>query len=66
MAHILGERAKDLAQEADREREAQETAVKTAKEKMKVAETAEKLQRRTKHWWRKGLRRSWPSKTKQM
>ena len=42
MAHILGEHAKDLAQEADREREAQETAVKTAKEKMKVAETTEK------------------------
>ena len=42
MAHILGDCAKDLAEEADREREAWETAVKTAKEKMKAAETAEK------------------------
>ena len=42
MAHILGEHAKNLAQEVDREREARETAVKTAKEKMKVAETTEK------------------------
>ena len=42
MAHILGERAKDLAQEADREREAREMAIKTAREKMKVVETAEK------------------------
>ena len=42
MAHILGDCTKDLAEEADREREAWETAVKTAKEKMKAAETAEK------------------------
>ena len=42
MAHILGDRAKDLAKEVDREREAQETAVKTAKEKMKAAKTTEK------------------------
>ena len=42
MAHILGDRAKDLAREADREREARETAVKTAKEKMKAAEIAKK------------------------
>ena len=42
MAHILGDRAKDLVEEADREREAQEMAVKTAKEKIKVAETTEK------------------------
>ena len=42
MAHILGDHAKDLAGEADREREARETAVKTAKEKMKAAEIAEK------------------------
>ena len=42
MAHILGDRAKDLAREADREREARETAVKTTKEKMKAAEIAEK------------------------
>ena len=42
MAHILGDCTKDLAEEADREREAWETAVKTAKEKMKAVETAEK------------------------
>ena len=42
MAHILGDCAKDLTEEADQEREAWETAVKTAKEKMKAAETTEK------------------------
>ena len=42
MAHILGGCAKDLAEEADREREAREMAVKTVKEKMKAADTAEK------------------------
>ena len=42
MAHILGDWAKDLVEEVDREREARETAVKTAKEKMKAAKTAEK------------------------
>ena len=42
MTHILGGRAKDLIEEADREREARETTVKTTKEKMKVADTAEK------------------------
>ena len=42
MAHILGDRAKDLVEEADWEREAQEMAVKTAKEKIKVVETTEK------------------------
>ena len=42
MAHILGDRAKDLAEEVDREREARETAVKTAKEKIKAADTTEK------------------------
>ena len=42
MAHILGDCAKDLAEEADQEREAWETTVKTAKEKMKSAKTAEK------------------------
>ena len=38
----MGDRPKDLVEEADREREAWETAIKTAKEKMKVTETAEK------------------------
>ena len=42
MAHILGDCTKDLAEEADREREAWETAVKTAKEKIKAAKTTEK------------------------
>ena len=38
----MGGCAKDLAEEADREREAREMAVKTVKEKMKAADTAEK------------------------
>ena len=38
----MGDHAKDLAEKADWEREAWETAIKTAKEKMKAAETAEK------------------------
>ena len=42
MTHILGGRAKDLSEEADQEREAWETAVKIAKEKMKAADTTEK------------------------
>ena len=42
MAHILGDRAKELAGEADREKEALEMAVKTPKEKMKAAEIAKK------------------------
>ena len=42
MAHILGDHAKELAGEADQEREAQETAVKTTKEKLKAVETVEK------------------------
>ena len=42
MAHILDGHAKELVEEADREREAWETAIKTAKEKIKVADTAEK------------------------
>ena len=42
MAHILGGLAKDLTEEADQEREARETTVKTAKEKTKAADTTEK------------------------
>ena len=42
MAHILGGLAKDLAEEADQEREARETTVKTTKEKTKAADTTEK------------------------
>ena len=42
MAHILAGRAKDLAKEADREKGAQESAAKTAKEKLKAAKSAEK------------------------
>ena len=42
MAHILGGCANDLAEEVDREREARETAAKTAKEKLKAADSAEK------------------------
>ena len=42
MAHILGGCAKDFSEEVDREREAQEIAAKTAKEKLKAADSAEK------------------------
>ena len=42
MAHILDGRAKELAEEVDWERAARETAVKTAKEKIKAADTTEK------------------------
>ena len=38
----MGGRAKDLAEEADQEREARETATKTTKEKTKATNTAEK------------------------
>ena len=42
MAHILAGRAKDLAEEVDRERGARESAAKTAKEKLKAADSVEK------------------------
>ena len=42
MAHILVGRAKDLAEEVDHERGARESADKTAKEKLKAADSAEK------------------------
>ena len=38
----MGDRAKDIAEEANQEKEMRETAVKIVKEKMKVVETAEK------------------------
>ena len=42
LAHILAGRAKDLVEEVDREKGARESAAKTAKEKLKAAESAEK------------------------
>ena len=42
MAHILAGRARDLAEEVDREKGAQESAAKIAKEKLKAVESAEK------------------------
>ena len=42
MAHILTSRAKDLAEEVNRERGAQESVAKTTKEKLKAADSAEK------------------------
>ena len=42
MAHIVAARARDLAEENEREKGARELAVKTAKEKLKAAESAEK------------------------
>ena len=42
LAHILASHAKDLVEEVDREKGAWESATKTAKEKLKAAEFAEK------------------------
>ena len=42
LAHILAVHARDLAKEVDRKKGAQESAAKTAKEKLKVAESTEK------------------------
>ena len=42
LAHILAGRARDLTKEVDREKGAWESAAKTAKEKLKAAESAEK------------------------
>ena len=42
LAHILAGRARDLTEEVNREKGARESAAKTAKEKLKVAESAEK------------------------
>ena len=42
MAHILDGHVKELAEDADWEKVARETVVKTAKEKIKAANTTEK------------------------
>ena len=42
LAHILAGRARDLAEEVDHKKGAQESAAKTAKEKLKAVESAEK------------------------
>ena len=42
MAHIVASRTRDLAEEVEREKGAWESAAETAKEKLKVAESAEK------------------------
>ena len=42
MAHILASRAKDLAEEVDHEKGAWDSVTKTAKEKLKAVESAEK------------------------
>ena len=42
LAHILAGYAKDLVEEVDREKGARESAAKTAKEKLKAAESTEK------------------------
>ena len=42
MGHILDGRLKELSKDADREKSVRETAVKTTKEKIKAADTAEK------------------------
>ena len=50
-------RARDLAEEVEREKGARESAAKTAKEKLKAAESAEKkavARRKTGRWQKKG------------
>ncbi|XP_030970176.1 mediator of RNA polymerase II transcription subunit 30-like [Quercus lobata] len=42
LAHIVASRTRDLAEEVEREKGARESVAKTAKEKLKVAESAEK------------------------
>ena len=42
MTHVLGERLKELAEDADREKALKDVANATAKEKGKEAEVAEK------------------------
>ena len=42
MAHIVAARARELVEENERERGARESAVKSDKEKLKAAESAEK------------------------
>ena len=42
LAHILASRARDLAEEVNREKGARESAAKTTKEKLRAAESAEK------------------------
>ena len=42
MAHIFDGQVKELAEDADREKVARETAVKTAKKEIKAVDTAEK------------------------
>ncbi|XP_050290212.1 uncharacterized protein LOC126728439 [Quercus robur] len=42
LAHIVAARARELDEENEREKGARESAVKTAKEKLKIAEAAEK------------------------
>ena len=42
MAHILDVRLKELSEDSDWEKAARETAVKTAKEKIKATDNAEK------------------------
>ena len=42
MAHIVAARARELAEENERAKEARESAMKTTKEKLKAAESAEK------------------------
>ena len=54
-------RAWDLVEEVEREKGARESAAKTAKEKLKAAESAEKKAasvEKTRHWWKRGVRSS--------
>ena len=62
-------RTKELAEEVDWEREVQETAVKTAKEKIKAADTIEEkatAAEKNRAMAEKSPRNSWLSRTRQM
>ena len=61
LAHIMAGRAWDLVEEVEREKGARESVAKTAKEKLKAAESAEKKAasvEKTRHWWKRGVRSS--------
>ena len=61
MAHIVAARARELDEENEREKGARESAVKTAKEKLKIAEAAEKkaaAAEKYRHWLKKEMQSS--------
>ena len=58
-------RAQDLAEEVEREKGVRESAAKTAKDKLKAAESAEKKAAAVEknwHWPKRGVQSSWPNR----